>query len=142
MSYLRTLSPCPVIRFSPMKCSTERLQHLASFAHFARGLVYPIFSSLRQDAKTAKTAKKNIFLFIRTWRPLWFDCAHYPESIEGRLCNSPRGISFPQKRYLFIHGIIPRGKSSFIRFPKPKFNGKFQICLVSPFRTRYNKSRA
>ncbi|MEE9569015.1 MAG: hypothetical protein V3W37_06480, partial [Candidatus Binatia bacterium] len=25
---------------------------------------------------------------------------------------------------------IPRGKSSFIRFPKPKFNGKFKICLV------------
>ncbi len=63
-------------RFLPIKRSTERLQQ----------------SFLRQDAKTAK---KNIFLFLRTWRPL-------------RLCSSPRGISFTLKRYLFIHGIIPR----------------------------------
>ena len=39
------------VRFLPIKCSTERLQQ--SFS--------------RQDAKTAK---KNIFLFLRTWRPL------------------------------------------------------------------------
>ncbi len=47
-------------RFLPIKCSTER--HQQNFS--------------RQDAKTAK---KNIFLFLRTWRPL-------------RLCGSPRGI--------------------------------------------------
>jgi len=134
------------IRFLPMKCSIERLQQ--SFS--------------RQDVKTAK---KNIFLFLRTWRPL-------------RLCGSPRGISLSTEA-LFFHsrhyftgrvpwntdstkielfarsaipqgsqcgvlistqaeydpqGITPRGKSSFIRFPKPKFNGKFQICLVRNFR--------
>jgi len=27
--------------------------------------------------------------------------------------------------------LFHRGESSFIRFPKPKFNGKFQICLDS-----------
>ena len=69
---------------------------------FARVILYPIFSSWRQacpeqSRRDAKTAKKNIFLFLRTWRPL-------------RLCGSPRGISFPQKRYLFIHGIISRGE--------------------------------
>ena len=76
---------------------------------FARVILYPIFSSWRQACpepflcqdklrrRDAKTAKKNIFLFLRTWRPL-------------RLCGSPRGISFPQKRYLFIHGIISRGE--------------------------------
>jgi len=31
---------------------------------------------------------------------------------------------------LFARSAIPQGESSFIRFPKPKFNGKFQICLV------------
>ena len=25
---------------------------------------------------------------------------------------------------------IPRGELSFVRFPKPKFNGNFLICLV------------
>ena len=49
-----------IIRFLPIKCSTERLQQ-----SFSR--------------KGAKTAKKNIFLFLRTWRPL-------------RLCGSPREI--------------------------------------------------
>jgi len=39
----------------------------------------------------------RIWNFIYAWRPL-------------RLCGSPRGISFPQKRYLFIHGIIPQGE--------------------------------
>ncbi len=31
---------------------------------------------------------------------------------------------------LFARSAIPQGESSFIRFPKPKFNVKFQICLV------------
>ncbi|MFB3122454.1 MAG: hypothetical protein ACE10H_09735, partial [Candidatus Binatia bacterium] len=55
-------------------------------------IAYPIFTH------RAKITKNNIFLFLRTWRPL-------------RLCGSPRGISFPQKRCLFIHGIISRGES-------------------------------
>ena len=46
---------------------------------FVRGLVYPIFSLSRQDAKTAKMATKSVFLFLQTWRPL-------------RLCGSSRGI--------------------------------------------------
>jgi len=75
------------------------------------------------------------FNSIYTWRAL-------------RLCGSPRGISFPQKRYLFIHGIISRGEprgvlalvetiqlgravtqrgeASFSQFRNPKFNRKFQ----------------
>ena len=32
---------------------------------------------------------------------------------------------------LFARSAIPRGESSFIRFPKPKFSGKFQISLDS-----------
>jgi len=45
-------------------------------------IVYPIFSSSRQacpeqSRRDAKTAKKNTFLFLRTWRPL-------------RLCESHR----------------------------------------------------
>ncbi len=32
---------------------------------------------------------------------------------------------------LFVRSAIPQGELSFIRFPKPKFNGKFQICLDS-----------
>ena len=63
------------------------------------------FAPRRQDRK------EKFFLFLQTWRPLWFNCAHHPESIEGCLCGSPRGISFPQKRCLFIHGIISRGES-------------------------------
>ncbi len=83
-----------LIRFLPIKCSTERLQQ--SFS--------------RQDAKTAKN---NIFLFLRTWRPL------------------PRGVR-PWGSYSACGEInTPRGESSFLRLPKPKFNGKFQICLVS-----------
>ncbi len=31
---------------------------------------------------------------------------------------------------LFARSAIPQGESSFIRFLKPKFNVKFQICLV------------
>ncbi len=33
----------------------------------------------RQDAKTAKMAKKSIFLFLRTWRPLRL-CESHPLS--------------------------------------------------------------
>ncbi len=35
---------------------------------------------------------------------------------------------------LFARSAISRGKSSFIGFPKPKFNGKFQICWVRIYR--------
>ncbi len=43
----------------------------------------------------------------------------------------PRRIPPRQKIYRFRREVIPRGESSFIRFPKLKFNGKFQICLAS-----------
>ncbi len=69
------------VRFLPIKCSTERLQQ--SFSCQA---------CPERSRRNSKSAKKNIFLFLRTWRPLWFDFAHHPESIEGRLCGSPRGI--------------------------------------------------
>ena len=76
-----------VIRLLPIKCSTERLQHLAYFAPWntdstkiilfsrsaipqGRGILYPIFSSSRQacpeqsrrDAKTAKKTFLTLFL--------------------------------------------------------------------------------
>jgi hypothetical protein len=44
-----------------------------------------------------------------------------------------RGISPRQKIYRFRREVIPQGESSFIRFPKPKFNGKFQISLARPY---------
>jgi len=34
---------------------------------------------------------------------------------------------------LTLASFAPLRESSFIRFPKPKFNGKFQICLVRLF---------
>ncbi len=33
---------------------------------------------------------------------------------------------------LFAPSVIPQGESSSTRFRNPKFNGKFQICLVRP----------
>ena len=69
------------VRFLPIKCSTEQLQHLASFV-------------------------------VRLCSP--------PESIEGRL----------------------RERSSSIRFPKPKFSGKFQISLVSFMSFRLSRDKA
>ena len=72
------------IRSFPHRAKTPRPQRkifsyfseLGVLCAFARVILHPIFSSSRQDAKTAK---KNSFLFLRTWRPL-------------RLCGSPRGI--------------------------------------------------
>ena len=153
-------------RFIPIKCSTERLQQSFSRqdAETAKNEIPISNIEMRNNFKIRMTKIPNCLVncfehlhfrhynlfrssnfgfrastFVCSWSPL-------------RLCGSPRGISFPQKRYLFIHGIvsrgsprgvlistqaeydpqsaIPRGKSSFIRFPKPKINGKFQICLV------------
>jgi len=42
--------------------------------------------------------------------------------------DSPRGISFPQKRYLFIHGIISRGELEW-RKTKPAIN--YQQSAIS-----------
>jgi hypothetical protein len=53
---------------------------------------------------------------IYTWRP-------------SRLCGSPRGISFSQKHYLFIHSIIPQGES-FLRHLQ--FN--FSLVSLTTFR--------
>ena len=40
----------------------------------------------------------------------------------ARSAIPPRGIPPRQKIYRFRREVIPRGESSFIRFPKPKFN--------------------
>ncbi len=103
------------VGFLPIKFN-RTTSTIGALCVFARVILYPIFSSSRQDAKTAK---KNVFLFLRTWRPL-------------RLCGSPCGVLIPTQAEYDPQGVTPRGKSSFIRFPKPKFNGKFQICLFSP----------
>ncbi len=64
------------------------ISELGALCAFARGLVYPIFSSSRQDAKTAK---KYISLWLRTWRPL-------------RLCESD----------LFPDSVNPNSTANFI----------------------------
>ncbi len=114
-----------VIRFLPIKCSTERLQHLAYFAPWntdstkivlfsrsaipqGRGILYPIFSSSRQACpepflcqdklrrRDAKSAKKKFFLFLRTWRPL-------PRGVRPwRSCSDCGEINTPQGESPFI----------------------------------------
>ncbi len=49
----------------------------------------------------------------------------------------PRGVR-PWGSYSACVEInTPRGESSFIRFPKPKFNGKFQICLIRAYSLKF-----
>jgi hypothetical protein len=43
----------------------------------------------------------------------------------------PRGIPTRPRSCCSPEALFHRGESSFIRFPKPKFNGKFQICLLN-----------
>ena len=81
------------------------------------------------------TDSTKIELFARSAIPQGSPCGvlistqaeYHPQGV-----TSPRRIPPRQKIYLFRREVIPQGESSFIRFPKPKFNGKFQICLVSP----------
>ncbi len=114
-----------------------------------------LFSDLRslsrqacpeQSRRDAKTAKRNTFLFLRTWRPLRL-CESYLLSDflliaprrQDRKENFfdplpwrplPRGVR-PWGSYSACVEInTPQGELSFLRFPKPKFNGKFQISLV------------
>jgi len=55
----------------------------------------------------------RVSTLVCSWRPL------------------PRGVR-PWGSYSACVEInTPRGEVSFIRYPKPKFNGKFQICSVS-----------
>jgi len=114
------------VSFLPIKCSTERLQQ--SFSRRA---------CPEQSRRDAKTAKKNIFLFLRTWRPLrlapWnTDSTKIELFVRSAIPQgSPRGVLISTQAEYDPQGVTPRGKSSFIRFPKPKFNGKFQICLGS-----------
>jgi len=64
--------------------------------HLFNFMVAPLKGILQPGQSVIGTrVTVGIFNFLRTWRALWFDFAHHPESIEGRLCSSPRGISFP-----------------------------------------------
>ena len=62
-------------------------------------------------AKMPSQQRENFSIFLRTWRPLWFDFAHHPESIEGRLCGPPveyshgRGVSVVS--VTLFHGASP-----------------------------------
>jgi len=143
---------------------------------FARVILYPIFSSWRQACpepflcqdklrrRDAKTAKKNIFLFLRTWRPLrlapWnilstealsFHSRHYFTGRAPWNILSTEALSFHSRHYftgrapwntystkieLFARSAIPWGKSPFIRFPKPKFICNPEKDVPALFRTR------
>ncbi len=87
------------IKFLPIKCSTERLQHLASFASLRESFF------IRSFPHGAKPVLSKVEGTPRPQRKIF---SYFSEL--GVLCGSPRGISFPQKRYLFIHGIISRGE--------------------------------
>ena len=72
--------------------------------------------------------------FVRSWRPLRRGIPTRPRSscLPEALFHSgsPCGVLISTQAEYDPQGVTPRGESSFIRFPKPKFNGKFQICLV------------
>ena len=72
----------------PIKCSTERLQQ--SFSRQA---------CPEQSRRDAKTAKKNIFLFLRTWRPLRLCASH-------RLSDSLNPNSSENFKYVWL-GCMP-----------------------------------
>ena len=121
---------------------------------FARVILYPIFSSWRQACpepflcqdklrrRDAKTAKKNIFLFLRTWRPLrlapWNILSTEALSFHSRHYFTGRAPwnTYSTKIELFARSAIPWGKSLFIRFPKPKFICNPEGDVPALFRTR------
>ena len=121
---------------------------------FARVILYPIFSSWRQACpepflcqdklrrRDAKTAKKNIFLFLRTWRPLrlvpWNILSTEALSFHSRHYFTGRAPwnTYSTKIELFARSAIPWGKSPFIRFPKPKFICNPEGDVPALFRTR------
>jgi len=47
--------------------------------------------------------------------------------------DSPRGISFPQKRYLFIHGIISRGERKGAKDAKSRETREYFSLRLSIF---------
>ncbi len=139
------------MRFLLIKCSTERLQHLASFASLRelsfirsssnRAKMLPALNSNSENRdpkqyQNSNYQNLNLFkLFVLEIRIyiIWivsnfgFRAAnlHFCLTLASfvvRLCSPPR-----------VHRRAPLRESSFIRFPKPKFNGKFQICLVRVF---------
>ena len=71
--------------------TTSTLGVFCAFARVIFAFDLLLIAPRRQD-------RKENFFDPSPWRAL-------------RLCSSPRGISFPQKRYRFIHGIISRGES-------------------------------
>ena len=121
---------------------------------FARVILYPIFSSSRQACpepflcqdklrrRDAMTAKKNIFLFLRTWRPLrlapWNILSTEALSFHSRHYFTGRAPwnTYSTKIELFARSAIPWGKSPFIRFPKPKFICNPEKDVPALFRTR------
>ena len=77
---------------------------------------------------------------------MWFDFAHHPESIEGRLCSLPRGISFPQKRYLsftaLFHGASPvKYQLDQDRVARPKCYSTGESHLFSDLRSLSRQAR-
>ena len=121
---------------------------------FARVILYPIFSSWRQACpepflcqdklrrRDAMTAQKNIFLFLRTWRPLrlapWNILSTEALSFHSRHYFTGRAPwnTYSTKIELFARSAIPWGKSPFIRFPKPKFICNPEKDVPALFRTR------
>ena len=110
------------VRLLPIKYSTEGLQERFS----------------RQDRQGRKGNFFSIspnFAPFAPWNSLTdgalvlHSCHYY----TGRApCNTDS-----TKIELFARSAIPRGESPFVRFPKPKFNGIFQICLVTLLTKQY-----
>jgi len=74
--------------FLPIKCSTERLQQSFSLQ-----------ACPEQSRRDDKTAKKNIFLYLRTWRPVRLCAIH-------RLSDSLNPNSTENFKYVWL-GFMP-----------------------------------
>jgi len=104
----------------------------ASNLHFCLTFVY--FSPLRLapwnilSTKASSFHSRHYFMGRASWNTDSTKIELFARSAIPR--SSPRGIPPRQKIYRFRREVIPRGKSSFIRFPKPPFSGKFQICWI------------
>ena len=71
-------------------CKEKYFPFSPNLACFASSRETQFIRSSPHRAKTPR--RKENFFDPPPWRPLWFDCAHHPESIEGRLRGSPRGV--------------------------------------------------
>jgi hypothetical protein len=143
------------VRFLPIKCSTERLQHLAYFApwnilstealsfhsrHYFTGRAPWNTDSTKIELFTRNAIPQGEASFIRS-------SPHRAEPVLSKAEGTPRpqrkifsyfselGVLCPVEYRLDQDRVVrPKrystGRIIFYPIPKPKFNKKFQICLV------------